>query len=199
MQEGRNVYQLINNRNYDNYNYVTKRKISKSIRLNESPFYQEYNQNNPPDSKILIKDIKNINNKNKRNYQLSKNKSSRQNIAIKNLSMLPNNNIINNNGTKKIKKNNNSSAISNFHNISVKNPDTEEKKLINSHSSRAYKFKTLSESEYDKNNNKYLNPETTLNNKEHLNSEEIIQNLMTNMKHLENTLNKNPKNNIYGK
>ena len=74
-----------------------------------------------------------------------------------------------------------------------------EKKLINSHSSRAYKFKTLSESEYDKNNNKYLNPETTLNNKEHLNSEEIIQNLMTNMKHLENTLNKNPKNNIYGK
>ena len=74
-----------------------------------------------------------------------------------------------------------------------------EKKLINSHSSRAYKFKTLSESEYDKNINKYLNPETTLNNKEHLNSEEIIQNLMTNMKHLENTLNKNPKNNIYGK
>ena len=60
MQEGRNVYQLINNRNFDNYNYVTKRKISKSIRLNESPFYQEYNQNNPPDSKILIKDIKNI-------------------------------------------------------------------------------------------------------------------------------------------
>ena len=123
MQEGRNIYQIINkrncdNNNYNNYNFMTKRKISKSIRLNESPFYQEYNQNHPQENNI----IKNINNKNKRNYQLSKNKSSRQNIAIKNLSILPNNN------SKKSKKNSNLSAISNFHNISMKNPDTEEKK-----------------------------------------------------------------------
>ena len=120
MQEGRNIYQIINKRNSDNNfnNYMTKKKISKSIRLNDSPFYHECNQNLNPENK----NVKNINNKNKRNYQLSKNKSSRQNIAIKNLSIMPNNN------TKKSKKNSNHSMISNYHNISVKNPDTEEKK-----------------------------------------------------------------------
>jgi hypothetical protein len=169
MQEGRNVYQLINNRNFDNYNYVTKRKISKSIRLNESPFYQEYNQNNPPDSKILIKDIKNINNKNKRNYQLSKNKSSRQNIAIKNLSMLPNNNINNNNGTKKIKKNNNSSAISNFHNISVKNPDTEEKKNYQT-SNKKYNLENYISNKSSKKNSSTSNFNMNIKNFNEINS-----------------------------
>ena len=84
MQDGRNVYQLVQNRNYDNnnnYNFITKKKISKSIRLNESPFYQGSNVNQNYENKI----IRNTNNKNRRNYQLSKNKSSRQNIAIKNL------------------------------------------------------------------------------------------------------------------
>jgi hypothetical protein len=120
MQEGRNIYQIINKRNSDNNynNCMSKKKISKSIRLNDSPFYHECNQNLNQEKK----NFKNINNKNKRNYQLSKNKSSRQNIAIKNLSIMPNNN------TKKSKKNSNHSMISNYHNISVKNPDTEEKK-----------------------------------------------------------------------
>ena len=121
MQEGRNIYQIINKRNSDNNNYnncMTKKKSSQSIRLNDSPFYHDCNQNLNPENK----NFKNINNKNKKNYQLSKNKSSRQNIAIKNLSIMPNNN------TKKGKKNSNLSMVSNYHNISVKNPDTEEKK-----------------------------------------------------------------------
>ena len=111
MQEGRNIYQIINKRNSDNNynNCMSKKKISKSIRLNDSPFYHECNQNLNQEKK----NFKNINNKNKRNYQLSKNKSSRQNIAIKNLSIMPNNN------TKKSKKNSNHSMISNYHNISV--------------------------------------------------------------------------------
>ena len=118
MQEGRNIYQILNKRNSENNynNCMSKKKISKSIRLNDSPFYHECNQNLNPENK-------NINNKNKRNYQLSKNKSSRQNIAIKNLSIMPNNN-----NTKKSKKNSNHSMISNYHNISMKNPDTEDKK-----------------------------------------------------------------------
>ena len=123
MQEGRNIYQIINKRNSDNNNNnynncMTKKKSSQSIRLNDSPFYHECNQNLNPENK----NFKNINNKNKKNYQLSKNKSSRQNIAIKNLNIMPNNN------TKKGKKNSNLSMVSNYHNISVKNPDTEEKK-----------------------------------------------------------------------
>ena len=122
MQEGRNIYQIINKRNSDNNNNynncMTKKKSSQSIRLNDSPFYHDCNQNLNPENK----NFKNINNKNKKNYQLSKNKSSRQNIAIKNLSIMPNNN------TKKGKKNSNLSMVSNYHNISVKNPDTEEKK-----------------------------------------------------------------------
>ena len=122
MQEGRNIYQIINKRNSDNNNNynncMTKKKSSQSIRLNDSPFYHDCNQNLNPENK----NFKNINNKNKKNYQLSKNKSSRQNIAIKNLSIMPNNN------TKKKKKNSNLSMVSNYHNISVKNPDTEEKK-----------------------------------------------------------------------
>ena len=122
MQEGRNIYQIINKRNSDNNNNynncMTKKKSSQSIRLNDSPFYHYCYQNLNPENK----NFKNINNKNKKNYQLSKNKSSRQNIAIKNLSIMPNNN------TKKGKKNSNLSMVSNYHNISVKNPDTEEKK-----------------------------------------------------------------------
>ena len=122
MQEGRNIYQIINKRNSDNNNNynncMTKKKSSQSIRLNDSPFYHDCNQNLNPENK----NFKNINNKNKKNYQLSKNKSSRQNIAIKNLSIMPNNN------TKKGKKNSNLSMVSHYHNISVKNPDTEEKK-----------------------------------------------------------------------
>ena len=121
MQEGRNIYQIINKRNSDNNHYnncMTKKKSSQSIRLNDSPFYHDCNQNLNPENK----NFKNINNKNKKNYQLSKNKSSRQNIAIKNLNIMPNNN------TKKGKKNSNLSMVSNYHNISVKNPDTEEKK-----------------------------------------------------------------------
>ena len=157
MQEGRNVYQLIKNRNCDNncnnYNYVTKKKISKSIRLNESPFYQEHNQNQNQENKI----IKNTNNKNRRNYQLSKNKSSRQNIAIKNLSILPNNN------NKKNKKNSNLSVVSNFHNISVKNPDTEEKKNFQT-AHKKYKLENYISNKSSKKNSSNLNINNLNNN-----------------------------------
>ena len=156
MQEGRNVYQIINKRNCDNnYNYMTKRKISKSIRLNDSPFYHEYNQNQNQENKIN----KNINNKNKRNYHLSKNKSSRQNIAIKNLSILPNNN------TKKNKKNSNLSVVSNFHNISVKNPDTEEKKNYQN-SNKKYKLENyISNKSSQKNSSNFImNNNNNINN-----------------------------------
>ena len=157
IQEGRNIYQIIKNRNNENnynsnYNYITKKKISKSIRLNESPFYQEQNQNQ--ENKII--------NKNKRNNQLIKNKSSRQNIAIKNLSILPNNN------TKKSKKNSNLSAMSNFHNISVKNPDTEEKR--NSQTAhKKYKLENYISNKSSKKNSSNIN----INN---LNNNNIVMN-----------------------
>ena len=166
MQEGRNVYQLIQNRNGDNnsnnYNYITKKKISKSIRLNESPFYHEYNQNKNQENKM----IKNTNNKNKRNYQLSKNKSSRQNIAIKNLSILPNNNI------KKNKKNSNLSVVSNFHNISVKNPDTEDKKNYQT-AHKKYKLENYISNKSSKKNSSNLNINNLNNNNNNLGSKYI--------------------------
>ena len=58
-----------------------------------------------------------------------------------------------------------------------------DKKLINSRSYTSYKFKTLKEN----------------NDKENKNSNDIIQNLMNNIKHLENTFNNRPNqtNNIY--
>ena len=157
MQEGRNIYQLIQNRNCDNnnnYNFVTKKKISRSIRLNESPFYHENNMNQNHENKI----IRNTNNKNRRNYQLSKNKSSRQNIAIKNLSIMPNDN------TKKNKKKSNLSVVSNIHNISVKNVGTEEKKNFPT-SHKKYKLDNYLSNKSSKKNSSNININNLNNNK----------------------------------
>ena len=157
MQEGRNIYQLIQNRNCDNnnnYNFVTKKKISRSIRLNESPFYHENNMNQNHENKI----IRNTNNKNRRNYQLSKNKSSRQNIAIKNLSIMPNDN------TKKNKKKSNLSVVSNIYNISVKNAGTEEKKNFPT-SHKKYKLDNYLSNKSSKKNSSNLNINNLNNNK----------------------------------
>ena len=181
MQEGRNIYQLIKNRNCDNncnnYNYVTKKKISKSIRLNESPFYQEQNQNQ--ENKI----IKNTNNKNKRNYQLGKNKSSRQNIAIKNLSMLPNNN------NKKNKKNSNLSVISNFHNISVKNPDTEEKKNFQT-AHKKYKLENYISNKSSKKNSSNLNINNLNNNNNNIQGSKFTSLMVNHNNNINNKSNK---------
>ena len=65
-----------------------------------------------------------------------------------------------------------------------------EKKLINSHSLNSYKFRTLKESEKER---KYIYPKENLNNNDknlNLNSNDLIQNLMNNVKLLESTFNK---------
>ena len=181
MQDGRNVYQLVQNRNYDNnnnYNFITKKKISKSIRLNESPFYQGSNVNQNYENKI----IRNTNNKNRRNYQLSKNKSSRQNIAIKNLSIMPNNN------TKKNKKKSNLSVVSNIHNISVKNAGTEEKKSFQT-AHKNYKLDNYISNKSSKKNSSNLN----INN---LNNNHFQQNRYSSLIMNQNNINEKLNNKI---
>ena len=64
-----------------------------------------------------------------------------------------------------------------------------EKKLINSHSLNSSKFRTLKESEKDIN---YFYQNENLNNNKNLNSNDLIQSLMNNVKHLESTFNKRP-------
>lgn len=65
-----------------------------------------------------------------------------------------------------------------------------EKKLINSHSLNSSKFRTLKESEKDIN---YIYQNENLNNNnKNLNSNDLIQSLMNNVKHLESTFNKRP-------
>ena len=73
-----------------------------------------------------------------------------------------------------------------------------DRKLINSQSYSSYKFKTLKESDKEE---KYFNSNTNLNDNVNQNSNDIIQNLMNNIKHLENTFNNRPNqsNNIYSK
>ena len=181
MQDGRNVYQLVQNRNYDNnnnYNFITKKKISKSIRLNESPFYQGSNINQNYENKI----IRNTNNKNRRNYQLSKNKSSRQNIAIKNLSIMPNNN------TKKNKKKSNLSVVSNIHNISIKNAGTEEKKSFQT-AHKNYKLDNYISNKSSKKNSSNLN----INN---LNNNHFQQNRYSSLIMNQNNINEKLNNKI---
>ena len=75
---------------------------------------------------------------------------------------------------------------------SSKNKDKKinlEKKLINSHSLNSSKFRTLKETEKDIN---YFYQNENLNNNKNLNSNDLIQSLMNNVKHLENTFNKRP-------
>ena len=80
-----------------------------------------------------------------------------------------------------------------FNDISLsKNKDKKinlEKKLINSHSLNSSKFRTLKESEKDIN---YYYQNENLNNNKNLNSNDLIQSLMNNVKHLESTFNKRP-------
>ena len=80
-----------------------------------------------------------------------------------------------------------------FNDISLsKNKDKKinlEKKLINSHSLNSSKFRTLKESEKDMN---YFYQNENLNNNKNLNSNDLIQSLMNNVKHLESTFNKRP-------
>jgi len=80
-----------------------------------------------------------------------------------------------------------------FNDISLsKNKDNKinlEKKLINSHSLNSSKFRTLKESEKDMN---YFYQNENLNNNKNLNSNDLIQSLMNNVKHLESTFNKRP-------
>ena len=81
-----------------------------------------------------------------------------------------------------------------FNDISLsKNKDKKinlEKKLINSHSLNSSKFRTLKESEKDL--NYYYQNENLNNNNKNLNSNDLIQSLMNNVKHLESTFNKRP-------
>ena len=80
-----------------------------------------------------------------------------------------------------------------FNDISLsKNKDKKinlEKKLINSHSLNSSKFRTLKESEKNIN---YFYQNENLNNNKNLNSNDLIQSLMNNVKHLESTFNKRP-------
>ena len=80
-----------------------------------------------------------------------------------------------------------------FNDISLsKNKDKKinlEKKLINSHSLNSSKFRTLKETENDIN---YFYQNENLNNDKNLNSNDLIQSLMNNVKHLESTFNKRP-------
>ena len=80
-----------------------------------------------------------------------------------------------------------------FNDISLsKNKDKKinlEKKLINSHSLNSSKFRTLKETEKDIN---YFYQNENLNNNKNLNSNDLIQSLMNNVKHLESTFNKRP-------
>ena len=80
-----------------------------------------------------------------------------------------------------------------FNDISLsKNKDKKinlEKKLINSHSLNSSKFRTLKESEKDIN---YFYQNENLNNNKNLNSNDLIQSLMNNVKHLESIFNKRP-------
>ena len=71
-----------------------------------------------------------------------------------------------------------------------------EKKLINSRSIGALKYKTLNDFENDKNNNKYQLPKATLVYQQCQNSKNSLQNLMNNVAQLENVL-KDAQNNIY--
>ena len=81
-----------------------------------------------------------------------------------------------------------------FNDISLsKNKDKKinlEKKLINSHSLNSSKFRTLKESEKD--TNYFYQNENLNNNNKNLNSNDLIQSLMNNVKHLESTFNKRP-------
>lgn len=112
-EEGRNIYKLYNQRNYSNYNDIPKPKISKSIRLNESPYYNNIKQ------KDHIHDTKYINLNKKNNFTTNNSKSSR----TKNRCMFYINNLTNNK-----KKSSNSTIISNYHDKSAKNLDNEDKK-----------------------------------------------------------------------
>lgn len=120
MQGGRNIYKLVNQRNNNsNFNDIPRPKISKSIRLNESPNYNNVNKN----KKEKIKDYQN-NYLNKRNTY--SNNNSKSNFYNKNSNIFYINNLTNNK-----KKSSNSSLISNYHNISAKNCEAYEKNRIN--------------------------------------------------------------------
>ena len=71
-----------------------------------------------------------------------------------------------------------------------------EKKLMNSHSIGNLKYKTLTDFENDKNNNKYQFPKATLVYQQCANSKNSLQSLMNNVAQLENVL-KDAQNNIY--
>ena len=71
-----------------------------------------------------------------------------------------------------------------------------EKKLINSRSIGALKYKSLNDFENDKNNNKYQLPKATLVYQQCQNSKNSLQSLMNNVAQLENVL-KDAQNNIY--
>ena len=120
LQEGRNMYKLVNQRNNNsNYNDIPKPKISKSIRLNESPYYNNININ----QKEKTKENK-YNNLNKRNTYTNNN-TNKLSIENKNSSLFYINNLTNNK-----KKSTNSSVISNYQNISAKNCEINEKNAL---------------------------------------------------------------------
>ena len=134
LQEGRNNYKLINQRNINinNNNEIPRPKASKSIRLNESP---NYNYNN-----ININQKENkYNNLNKRNSYTNKinksNNTSKLTIGNKNSSIFYINNLTNNK-----KKSSNSSLISNYHNISAKNCECDSKNRLIQNSNKKIKL-----------------------------------------------------------
>ena len=115
LQEGRNMYKLVSQRNNNsNYNEIPKPKISKSIRLNESSYYNNINLN--PKEKVKENKYNNLNKKNNNN-KLS--------IENKNTSLFYVNNLTNNK-----KKSTNSSIISNYQNISAKNCEINDKNTL---------------------------------------------------------------------
>lgn len=149
----------------------------------------------------------------KDNYSYNKNKipifmnkfnshspSPLRNNLINNLSKLKKNRELDAQtfNTEKMNENLNNEMIKN--NISFnkrKNKILEnEKKLISSHSLSSIKFKTINDSENDKNNNTFSSPKQYLVNQQCENSRNCLKSLMNNIAQLEYAL-KDSQNNIY--
>ena len=177
---------------------LTRNELNKKVheinKLNNEIQNLKFNNNNfnnndyrIPNDKIRVKTpkLKYLNNKNIQLYptveksnspKSLRNKEEDNNISMKETPKL-NPEILNDN------YNNNTTSL-----LRTKNKKINiDKKMINSHSFNSYKYKTLKESEKEN-----LYKKTTLNNNKNLDSNEVIQNLMNNIKHLESTFNNRP-------
>ena len=120
-QEGRIMFKLVSQRNNNssNYNEIPRPKASKSIRLNETPYYNSININQKEKTKG-----------NKYNNLMKRNTYTNNNSKLS----IPNNNSSKfyiNNLTNNKKKSSNSSIISNYNNISAKNCEINDRLIRN--------------------------------------------------------------------